>query len=264
MAKDPQKERLYKAERRAGIWETEKIGETTKQVQKFTTTLLKRKGVQKIIRNTDNKGARLLLANGVVIEGNNGCHATIKHAIPHIRLTKKGFRIGILVHELAHIITYQTDYAHDPAFAKVQLELSRNIIGKDYAERLQASFNLYRVKVLGATGKASVPRVPASQKQWHGEQKAKITERKSSRAVASKFKAEFIATLEAGDIWKCAVDGCDGEGLGEITDRPWDSYEKMLCYGFECPVCGNNEWFTVRRRIEKEPTMQEVWLANCG
>jgi putative metallohydrolase (TIGR04338 family) len=193
MAKDPQKQRVYSAERRAGLFHSESVGTSIQDCQAYVDRLLARKGVRKIISSYDNAGARRVLAHGITLEVNCGSHATMIFGLPHIRLRKSQFNVGVIIHEISHLISWRTEFGHDATFVKAHLELSQHIVGKVYADRLRASFNIHRVKVLGDTGKAMIPRVPVSQREWHTENIEEFAKQKKHRCAQRAQEREWQA-----------------------------------------------------------------------
>ena len=99
----------------------------------------------------------------IIVEASNGSHATFVRKgwtqYRAIRLNNLGRIKLIILHEIAHHITWGHE-GHGPEFADVFSKLVKRYLGKESYETLIDSFSNNRVKIMGTTGKARVPRKP--------------------------------------------------------------------------------------------------------
>ena len=97
----------------------------------------------------------------IVVEAGSGNHATMRtrnwETVRLIRLNKWGRNKFIVLHEIAHHITWGRE-SHGAEFADVLLQFTTRYLGKPDADKLANAFNEKRVRVMTKTKKARVPR----------------------------------------------------------------------------------------------------------
>jgi hypothetical protein len=188
---DPQAKRLYAADRRFDLYDrgTPVVGTTIPDCQVYVDALLRRKSIRKMLEQCNTWGARQVLKNGIIVEACHGSNAVIRRYQPLLRLSPTQYSVGPILHEIAHFTTFNSSQGgngalwvgkqapHGPDFAAIALKLFRMVMGREYAEKLQASYNLHRVEVMGQAGIPAVPSVPASQIHWHRRHKGEMTSR---------------------------------------------------------------------------------------
>lgn len=249
MRKDPQKARLYRAEHLAGVWQSETIATSIPDAQKWLNKVLKGKKVRTVFSSSPLPLLVAVLNRGITVQGHNGCSTNFQGGTARINMTTNGMRKAIFAHELAHLATWRVGEAHGIEFAQASLLLARIIVGKPYAERLQASYSIHKVRVKGKTGRPSIPRVPASQVAWCVNAKADILQSKELRSAVKKFRTEFIATIDLGEPWNCETEGCKGSGLGKVSVYRRSRVIHEYDYEFTCPLCESVEVVQVCRNI---------------
>jgi hypothetical protein len=156
--RDSQKQRLYDAQRLAGFYDTGEVM-TIKEAQKFVTQVLSHQRTKKL-----HEKYRFQFSNypsKIVVESGSGNHATIRNrnweTVRLIRLNKFGRNKFIILHEIAHHITWGRE-SHGAEFADVLLQFTTRYLGKPDADKLANAFNQKRVRVMTKTQKARVPR----------------------------------------------------------------------------------------------------------
>jgi len=153
--------RVYDAESACGIKQSwEKF--TMKQAQAYVDKVLKRKYIREkygiySIRVLDGRGRRK--AGATWRDGRV------------ILLPKWARNEFVILHEIAHHLD-KSGVSHGANFATIELDLVRNMMGKEWAEKLQGGFALRGVKIINNDGKAVKARCPKSQKEWLVNKKA--------------------------------------------------------------------------------------------
>jgi hypothetical protein len=156
--RDSQKQRLYDAQRLAGFYETGEVM-TIKEAQKFVNQVLSHRRTKRLFNQY--RFVFSTFPSKILVESGNGNHATIKsrnwETVKLIRLNKFGRNKFIVLHEIAHHITWGRE-SHGAEFADVLLQFTTRYLGKPNADKLANAFNEKKVRVMSKTGKARVPR----------------------------------------------------------------------------------------------------------
>jgi putative metallohydrolase (TIGR04338 family) len=156
--RDSQRQRLYDAQSLAGFYE---IGEvmTIKEAQKFVNQVLSHKKTRTLFNQY--RFVFGTFPSKILVEVGNGSHATITtrdwETVRLIRLNKWGRNKFIVLHEIAHHITWGRE-SHGAEFADVLLQFTTRYLGKPDADKLANAFNEKRVKVMTKSNKPRVPR----------------------------------------------------------------------------------------------------------
>lgn len=157
--RDSQKQRLYDAQRLAGFYDTGEVM-TIKEAQKFVNQVLSHKKTKSLF-NQYRFPMGGSCPTKIIVESGNGNHATIRNrnweTVRLIRLNKFGRNKFIVLHEIAHHITWGRE-SHGAEFADVLLQFTTRYLGKPDADKLANAFNEKRVRVMTKTKKARVPR----------------------------------------------------------------------------------------------------------
>lgn len=153
--RDNQRARLYDAQKCFLEKEAEM---TIKEAQKFVNQVLSHKRT-KVLQQ--KYGIAHVYPTKIIVEASSGCHATILNRdweiVRLIRLSKSGRVKIIILHEIAHHITWGRE-AHGPEFAEVLLQFVTRYMGKDEGDKLANAFHEKRVRVSGKSGKPRIPR----------------------------------------------------------------------------------------------------------
>ena len=156
--RDSQKQRLYDAQRLAGFYETGEVM-TIKEAQKFVNQVLSHKKTKSLFEQY--RFVFGTFPSKILVEAGSGNHATIRNrnweTVRLIRLNKWGRNKFIVLHEIAHHITWGRE-SHGAEFADVLLQFTTRYLGKSDADKLANAFNEKRVRVMTKTKKARVPR----------------------------------------------------------------------------------------------------------
>jgi hypothetical protein len=136
------------------------------------------------------------------------------------------------------------------------LKLARALVGKEYAERLQAGYNLKRVKVEGKSGKHSIPRCPAYLKAEFDEKRERIASHSKESQVMRDYEAHIIKAIKEERAIACAHPRCSGLTFGEVEVRDWDSYMNLHVYSFSCPRCGAG--YETSKQVAKTQKVEAV------
>ena len=156
--RDGQRQRLYDAQRLAGFYDTGEVM-TIKEAQKFVNQVLSHQKTKKLFEQYRFQFSTF--PSKILVEAGNGNHATIRsrnwETVRLIRLNKFGRNKFIVLHEIAHHITWGRE-SHGAEFADVLLQFTTRYLGKPDADRLANAFNVKRVRVMTKTKKARVPR----------------------------------------------------------------------------------------------------------
>jgi len=156
--RDGQRQRLYDAQRLAGFYS---VGETMtiKEAQKFVNQVLSHKRTRTLFNQYRFEFSTY--PSKILVEAGSGNHATIRtrnwQTVRLIRLNKWGRNKFIVLHEIAHHITWGRE-SHGAEFADVLLQFTTRYLGKPDADRLANAFNEKRVRVMSKSKKARVPR----------------------------------------------------------------------------------------------------------
>jgi putative metallohydrolase (TIGR04338 family) len=156
--RDSQRQRLYDAQRLAGFYDTGEVM-TIKEAQKFVNQVLSHKKTRQL--HGKYRFQFSIYPTKIIVEPGSGNHATMRHrdwqVVRLIRLNKFGRNKFIILHEIAHHITWGRE-SHGPEFADVLLQFTTRYLGKPEADKLANAFNEKRVRVMTKTQKARVPR----------------------------------------------------------------------------------------------------------
>jgi putative metallohydrolase (TIGR04338 family) len=156
--RDNQRQRLYDAQRLAGFYDTGEVM-TIKEAQKFVNQVISHKKTRQL--HGKYRFQFSIYPTKIVVEAGSGNHATMRHrdweVVRLIRLSKAGRNKFIVLHEIAHHITWGRE-SHGPEFADVLLQFTTRYLGKPEADKLANAFNEKRVRVMTKTKKARVPR----------------------------------------------------------------------------------------------------------
>jgi putative metallohydrolase (TIGR04338 family) len=158
--RDSQKQRVYTSQNESGLLYSEKAL-TIRESQKFVNKVVAGKTAKALFEKY--RFPLQAYPTTIVVEASNGSHATFARngwaTYRAIRLNNAGRIKLIILHEVAHHITWGHE-AHGAEFTDVYTKLVRRYIGKDAYDTLITSFSNNRVKVMGASGKARIPRKP--------------------------------------------------------------------------------------------------------
>ena len=156
--RDGQRQRLYDAQRLAGFYDKGEVM-TIKEAQKFVNQVISHKKTRQL--HGKYRFQFSIYPTKIVVEAGSGNHATMRHrdweVVRLIRLSKAGRNKFIVLHEIAHHITWGRE-SHGPEFADVLLQFTTRYLGKPEADKLANAFNEKRVRVMTKTKKARVPR----------------------------------------------------------------------------------------------------------
>ena len=105
--RDSQKQRLYDAQRLAGFYDTGELM-TIKEAQKFVNQVLSHQRTKKLFEQYRFQFSTY--PSKILVEAGSGNHATMRtrnwELVRLIRLTKAGRNKFIILHEIAHHITW--------------------------------------------------------------------------------------------------------------------------------------------------------------
>ena len=156
--RDSQKQRLYDAQRLAGFYDTGEVM-TIKEAQKFVNQVLSHQKTKKLHKQYAFLAS--VYPSKIIVEAGSGNHATMRNrnweTVRLIRLNKFGRNKFIVLHEIAHHITWGRE-SHGAEFADVLLQFTTRYLGKPDADKLANAFNEKRVKVMTKSNKPRVPR----------------------------------------------------------------------------------------------------------
>ena len=156
--RDSQKQRLYDAQRLGGFYDKGEVM-TIKEAQKFVNQVLSHQKTKKLFEQYRFQFSTF--PSKILVEAGNGNHATIRsrnwETVRLIRLNKFGRNKFIVLHEIAHHITWGRE-SHGAEFADVLMQFTTRYLGKPDADKLANAFNEKRVRVMTKTKKARVPR----------------------------------------------------------------------------------------------------------
>jgi hypothetical protein len=156
--RDGQRQRLYDAQRLGGFYDTGEVM-TIKEAQKFVNQVLSHQKTKKLHENYRFQFSTY--PSKIIVEAGSGNHATIRNrnweVVRLIRLNKTGRNKFIILHEIAHHITWGRE-SHGAEFADVLLQFTTRYLGKPDADKLANAFNDKRVRVMTKSKKARVPR----------------------------------------------------------------------------------------------------------
>jgi putative metallohydrolase (TIGR04338 family) len=132
---------------------------TIKEAQKFVNQVLSHQRTKKLFK--EYRFGLTPVPTKIVVEAGSGNHATMRvrnwETVRLIRLNKWGRNKFIVLHEIAHHITWGRE-SHGAEFADVLLQFTTRYLGKPDADKLANAFNEKRVRVMTKTKKARVPR----------------------------------------------------------------------------------------------------------
>ena len=155
---DGQSQRLYDAQRVAGFYYRGEVL-TIKEAQKFVNQVLSHQRTKKL--HEQYRFQFSTYPSKIIVEAGSGNHATIRtrnwQTVRLIRLNKWGRNKFIVLHEIAHHITWGRE-SHGAEFADVLLQFTTRYLGKPDADKLANAFNEKRVRVMSKSKKARVPR----------------------------------------------------------------------------------------------------------
>jgi putative metallohydrolase (TIGR04338 family) len=114
---------------------------TLKECQKFVDKVLARK----YIKDKYGWNRPIVVLDG---RGRRSAGATFRHGQYVILLPKWGRQKFVILHELAHHLSNDR-WSHGAKFATCLLDLVRNVMGKEDADKLQAGFHLQGVQISG-------------------------------------------------------------------------------------------------------------------
>jgi putative metallohydrolase (TIGR04338 family) len=158
--RDSQRQRVYTSQNQSGLLYAEKAL-SIKECQKFVDKVIAGKTAKDLFEKY--RFPLQAYPSKIIVEASSGCHATFIRkgweTFRAIRLNNNGRIKLIILHEIAHHITWGRE-AHGAEFADVYTKLVRRYMGKDSYNTLITSFSDNRVKVMGASGKARIPRKP--------------------------------------------------------------------------------------------------------
>lgn len=137
MAKDYQRSKLYEAENKAGVFGTDKILSIEHAgllVQSYLQNkwLLKKYPFMRNKKITVQFGYSKAWANDEIIS-----------------LPFWGFKLGILIHEFAHIVhknKWPEEAGHNWRFANIYMSLARKFISVEFSKKLRNQFKILKVK----------------------------------------------------------------------------------------------------------------------
>ena len=152
--------RVYRSETRLKAMNEEF---TLKECQKFVDKVLARK----YIKDKYGWNRPIVVLDG---RGRSKAGATVRHGHYVILLPKWARHKFVILHELAHHLS-DDRWSHGAKFATCLLDLVRNVMGKEDADKLQAGFHLQGVRLVGENGKLSKARLPKSQIEWFKAEK---------------------------------------------------------------------------------------------
>lgn len=150
MAKDPQKNRLYKSESCIeGLQEFDSI----QRCQNFVDMVIyKRKIIEKYtvqlkklvtIKQRFNMPSLIIVSDG---RARRIACATYIHGYPELKLPKWARSKFVILHEIAHILTWNEGHSHGWQFADCLLFLVKTILGSNEYKKLKASFKEHKVR----------------------------------------------------------------------------------------------------------------------
>jgi hypothetical protein len=156
--RDGQRQRLYDAQRLAGFYDKGEVM-TIKEAQKFVNQVLSHQKTKKLHKQYEFWAS--VYPSKIIVEAGSGNHATMRNrnweVVRLIRLNKTGRNKFIILHEIAHHITWGRE-SHGAEFADVLLQFTTRYLGKPDADKLANAFNEKRVRVMTKSKKARVPR----------------------------------------------------------------------------------------------------------
>ena len=156
--RDSQKQRLYDAQALSGLHGGGNEM-SIKEAQKFVNQVLSHQRTKKL--HEQYRFQFSTYPSKIIVEAGSGNHATYRHRnwelVRLIRLNKGGRNKFIVLHEIAHHITWGRE-SHGAEFADVLLQFTTRYLGKPDADKLANAFNEKRVRVMTKTKKARVPR----------------------------------------------------------------------------------------------------------
>jgi hypothetical protein len=156
--RDSQRQRLYDAQSLAGFYYRGEVM-TIREAQKFVNQVLSHQKTKKLHENYRFQFSSY--PSKIIVEAGSGNHATMRHRnwemVRLIRLNKSGRNKFIILHEIAHHITWGRE-SHGAEFADVLLQFTTRYLGKPDADKLANAFNEKRVRVMTKSKKARVPR----------------------------------------------------------------------------------------------------------
>jgi hypothetical protein len=157
--RDGQRQKVYDAQKDGGFYKVESVM-TIKEAQKFVNQVLSHQKTKKLYYKYRFSNSSLFPTK-IVVEAGSGSHATMRYRdwelVRLIRLRKSGRNKFIVLHEIAHHITWGRE-SHGPEFADVLLQFTSRYLGKAEGDKLASAFHNKRVRVMGKSGKARVPR----------------------------------------------------------------------------------------------------------
>lgn len=136
---------------------------TLKESQKFVDKVLARK----YIKDKYGWNRPIVVLDG---RGRSKAGATFRHGQYVILLPKWARHKFVILHELAHHLS-DDRWSHGAKFATCLLDLVRNVMGKEDADKLQAGFHLEGVRLVGSNGNFAKARLPKSQDDWFKAEK---------------------------------------------------------------------------------------------
>ena len=152
--------RVYRSETRLKAMNEEF---TMKECQKFVDKVLARK----YIKDKYGWNRPIVVLDG---RGRSKAGATVRHGHYVILLPKWARHKFVILHELAHHLANDR-WSHGAKFATCLLDLVRNVMGKEDADKLQAGFHLQGVRLIGSNGNFAKARLPKSQVAWFKAEK---------------------------------------------------------------------------------------------